>query len=526
MAIKASSELQEYLKNHDHKINQYGLGKANQPSYGKMYGVLVVKNKEAEIGYLSAYSGEIYERSEHTRFVPPIHDKFASNSYFFQQSEPLNELNQKISAIEQDKTYIRLKKELHQLSLLHAQKIKEQKSRNNERRRLRRAERQAKQECSDKGELDKLMELHNQESLNDKFLYREYKLYLAEALEQSSKKIREWEGELERLKEKRKEGSNKLQNWLFHQYDFLNAHGEKENVLNIFKQRDIDVPPSGAGDCAMPKLLQYAYQHNLTPLCMAEFWWGPSPSSQVRREGSFYPSCRGKCEPILGHMLKGLNVASDPMLINPAIGKELKIFYEDDHMLALNKPCEFLSVPGKVINDSVYTRLKRLYPNADGPLIVHRLDMSTSGIMLVAKTKEAHKNLQQQFIKRSVSKSYVALLDGHLSEDKGSVELPLRVDLDNRPCQLVDFKHGKTALTNWQVVERRGEQTLISFYPVTGRTHQLRVHAAHPLGLNTPIYGDDLYGVRKDRLYLHAFSISFKHPFTGKQMKFRIPHEF
>ena len=225
-------------------------------------------------------------------------------------------------------------------------------------------------------------------------------------------------------------------------------------------------------------------------------------------------------------MLSGLIVDPNPMLINPAIGKEIEVFYEDDHMLAINKPFEFLSVPGKNITDSVYSRMKSKYPAATGPLIVHRLDMSTSGIMLIAKTKEAHKNLQQQFINRKVNKSYVALLEGQVKEDRGSIDLPLRVDLDHRPCQLVDHEHGKEALTKWEVIERKGEQTLIRFFPVTGRTHQLRVHAAHPLGLDAPIYGDDLYGKKKERLCLHASSIAFIHPDTGERMKFRIPHNF
>ncbi len=524
--MKASEELQAYLKQHDHNLNQYGLGKANEPSYGKMYGVLVVKDGVGDIGYLSAYSGEIYERSAHTRFVPPLHDKFAPDSYFFKNCEPLNELNRKIDSIENDEEYIRLKQQIEQLSTENAQKIKSQKARNNERRRIRRAERRVKHNMLSQVELDGLLAHHNQESLNDKFMYREYKIYLAEALDRETKKIKMWEDKLERLKEERREGSNDLQNWLFKQYDFLNAKGDTANVLDIFKQNNIQVPPSGAGDCAMPKLLHYAYQNNLFPLCMAEFWWGRSPSSQVRKQGEYYPSCRSKCEPILGHMLKGLAVAPNPMLINPAEGKEIEIFYEDDDILAINKPSEFLSVPGKNINDSVYSRMKAKYPDATGPLIVHRLDMSTSGIMLLAKTKDAHKKLQHQFIKRKVNKSYVALLDGKIKEDRGSIELPLRVDLDHRPCQLVDHEHGKHALTKWEVIERRGEQTLIRFFPVTGRTHQLRVHAAHPSGLNAAIWGDDLYGKKKDRLWLHAFSIVFKHPTSGKQMKFRISHEF
>ncbi len=526
LAIRASEELQQYLKLHHQNLNQYGLGKANEPSYGKMYGVLVVKDREGEIGYLSAYSGEIYERSAHTRFVPPLHDKFAANSYFFKNCEPLNELNRKIESIEKDEEYLRLKEEVDEVSRVNAQKIKDQKARNNERRRIRRAERRKKERTSNHKGLAALLSKHNQESLNDKFLYREYKIYLQQAADQKKEELRPIEEQLEKYKIERKAKSNVLQNWLFEQYDFLNATGEKANVLKIFNQLDIDLPPSGAGDCAMPKLLQYAYKNNLYPLCMAEFWWGRSPSSQVRKQGTYYPSCRSKCEPILGHMLKGLNVAPNPMLTNPAAGKEIEIIYEDEFMLAVNKPFEFLSVPGKNINDSVYSRMKLRYPEATGPLIVHRLDMSTSGIMLIAKTKDAHKNLQQQFIKRSVSKSYVALLDGRVKEERGSIDLPLRVDLDHRPCQLVDHEHGKQAITKYEVIESRGEQTLIRFFPVTGRTHQLRVHAAHPLGLNAPILGDDLYGKKKDRLWLHAFSISLKHPSTDKQMRFRVPHQF
>jgi len=210
------------------------------------------------------------------------------------------------------------------------------------------------------------------------------------------------------------------------------------------------------------------------------------------------------------------------MLTNPAKGKQLAIIYEDDHLLAVNKPADFLAVPGKHIQDSVWLRMKQKLPTATGPLIVHRLDMSTSGIMLIAKSKEVHKRLQQQFLERTVQKKYIALLDGILEEREGLIELPLRVDLDNRPHQLVCYKHGKAARTKWQVVERRPKQTLVHFFPITGRTHQLRVHAAHPLGLNAPIKGDDLYGTRADRLYLHATWIAITHPITRKPLEIEI----
>jgi tRNA pseudouridine32 synthase/23S rRNA pseudouridine746 synthase len=225
-------------------------------------------------------------------------------------------------------------------------------------------------------------------------------------------------------------------------------------------------------------------------------------------------------------MLEGLELDENPMLQNPAENKELEIVFEDDYLVIVNKPAEFLSVPGKNISDSVYTRMMSKYPQATGPMIVHRLDMSTSGILLLAKDKNVHKHLQKQFIKRNVQKRYVALLDGIVKENTGTIDLPLRVDLDDRPRQLVCYEHGKRAVTKWEVVERRNNQTLIYFYPITGRTHQLRVHSAHTLGLNAPIIGDDLYGKRESRLHLHAQFLQFTHPITKETVKIKVDAEF
>ncbi|MND52220.1 Ribosomal large subunit pseudouridine synthase A [compost metagenome] len=259
---------------------------------------------------------------------------------------------------------------------------------------------------------------------------------------------------------------------------------------------------------------------------MAEFWWGQSPKSEIRIHGQFYPACRGKCEPILAHMLEGVEMDENPMLTNPAEGRDVEIVYEDEALVVVNKPAEFLSVPGKNVQDSVYERMRLKYPNATGPLIVHRLDMSTSGIMLVAKTKESHKVLQEQFIKRTIKKRYIALLDGVVESEEGFIDLPLRVDLDNRPHQLVCYEYGKPACTKWEVVERKNNKTKIHFYPITGRTHQLRVHAAHPMGLNSPIVGDDLYGNKGERLHLHAEWIEFKHPTSKEIMTIQVEAEF
>jgi tRNA pseudouridine32 synthase/23S rRNA pseudouridine746 synthase len=259
---------------------------------------------------------------------------------------------------------------------------------------------------------------------------------------------------------------------------------------------------------------------------MAEFWWGKPAPSNIRKQGNFYPACRNKCEPILGHMLQGLAVEPNPLLLNPAIGKELEFIYEDPYLVIVNKPAEFLSVPGKTITDSVQQRMRSRYPNATGPLTVHRLDMATSGLMVIALSKEVHGHLQEQFMKRTVKKRYVALLDGIVKQSQEYIDLPLRVDLDNRPYQLVCYEHGKTARTRYEILAVHNNQTRVNFYPITGRTHQLRMHAAHPNGLDTAIVGDDLYGVKKDRLYLHAAQLTFKHPVSKEAMNFEIDVPF
>ncbi|WP_367890038.1 RluA family pseudouridine synthase [Polaribacter batillariae] len=259
---------------------------------------------------------------------------------------------------------------------------------------------------------------------------------------------------------------------------------------------------------------------------MAEFWWGISPNSAIRKHKNFYPACQSRCKPILKHMLAGIKMDENPFTKEIFIDKKLEIIFEDEVLIVVNKPAEFLSVPGKEISDSVYSRIKAKYPEAKGPLIVHRLDMSTSGILLLTKTKEAHKILQSQFINRTVKKRYVALLDGNLLANKGKIKLPLRVDLDDRPKQLVCYEHGKNAETLWEVIERKDNKTRVYFYPITGRTHQLRVHAAHKNGLNLPIVGDDLYGKKQNRLHLHAEFIEFLHPNTNEKMSFRMAPDF
>ena len=225
-------------------------------------------------------------------------------------------------------------------------------------------------------------------------------------------------------------------------------------------------------------------------------------------------------------MLQGLNVDVNPVLLPPPEERKLEIVFEDQAILIINKPAEYLSVPGKTDADSVYRHIKQNYPNADGPLIVHRLDMSTSGLMVIAKTTEAYHHLQNQFLNRTVKKRYIALLEGIVSQDEGTIDLPLRVDLDDRPRQLVCYDYGKQAITHWKVLDRTNARTRIQFTPITGRTHQLRVHSAHQQGLNCPIVGDDIYGQKRDRLHLHAEYLEFTHPLTHVVMSFKVEAGF
>jgi tRNA pseudouridine32 synthase/23S rRNA pseudouridine746 synthase len=267
-------------------------------------------------------------------------------------------------------------------------------------------------------------------------------------------------------------------------------------------------------------LLQYAYKNGLQPLAMAEFWWGDSPKGEVRQHGNYYPACNSKCKPILGHMLIGLDVEPNPLMeIAPP---EPKIIWEDDDLVAIDKPSGMLSVRGKSGVRSAEEWATERYPEA---MIVHRLDQSTSGILVIAKHKAAHEALQKQFISRTVKKSYVALLEGEISHSEGEIRLPLKLDYEHRPRQMV-AQDGRAAHTIYKVEGVEDGCTRIRFYPITGRTHQLRVHAAHASGLGTPIVGDDIYGTSGERLMLHAETIEFIHPTLGKKISLQSKAEF
>lgn len=515
LCVLAAEEVKEYIATRKEWQEELALG--------KMFGVLIVQvpEKADTIGYLAAFSGNLAGRNLHSYFVPPIYDLLQPEGFFKIEEEQISSINHRILEIENDTHYqhltVKLKLETEQAATALTQAKAELK-------RAKEAREHRRQTSSTLSEEEQAALVR--ESQFQKAELKRMEKGWKERLHTLQGEIDYYKTEVEKLKSERKRRSSALQQQLFEQFKMLNAKGEIKDLCVIFEQTVHKVPPAGAGECALPKLLQYAYLHQLKPVAMAEFWWGNSPKNEVRHHGYYYPSCKGKCEPILHHMLQGLEVEENPLLKDTYKNATLDIIFEDEWLLVVNKPSGMLSVPGKAEGiDSVYHRVKAKYPEATGPLIVHRLDMATSGLLIIAKTKEVHQHLQAQFENRTIKKRYIALLDGisplvqensaEPIEKKGIIDLPLCLNPLDRPRQMVSEEYGKTAVTEYQILKCSKKMTRVIFYPLTGRTHQLRVHAAHPQGLGCPIIGDELYGKKADRLYLHAEYIEFRHPIYG-----------
>ncbi len=517
----ATNEVQNYLQTQTDFEHNFGLNPSEKGLViGKMFGVLVVQNQQDEIGYITAVSGKLADRNTHKMFVPPVYDMLTKNSYFLQEEDRINQINSALECLENNTEYLTVLAQYNSENKKATADIHEKKEAlkiAKTDRDLRREKAQSEMSSDAYTIFEAVL---SKESLAAKHFFNNVNRYWEHILNPLKEKLSVFTQQITHLKEQRKIKSIALQQYLSEQYQFLNSKKEVKNLSELFADTSVQNLPAGSGECAAPKLLQYAFLHQLKPIAMAEFWWGQSPNKEIRKHKQFYPACQGKCKPILTHMLDGIAMDTNPMLQNPAIGKKLETIFEDDKLMVIYKPEEFLSVPGIHIQDSVYTRIKRQVKNISGPIIVHRLDISTSGLLVLAKTKKVHQNLQSQFIKKTVQKRYTALLDGIVTNDSGTINLPLRVDLDDRPRQLVCFEHGKPAETKWEVIERKDGKTKIHFYPISGRTHQLRVHASHVLGLNIPIVGDDLYGKKSDRLYLHADTLTFTHPTTKQKMTF------
>lgn len=476
---------------------------------GKMFGILVVRTDAGEVGYLTAFSGNMAQSNHHEGFVPPIYDLLNPEGFFKIEEREISTINAHIEAIKSDTAYLYAQKQLEATQAAAQKAIIEAKDLIKTNKAARENLRTTTLTADQTAQLIR-------ESQHEKAELKRTERFWKEEITTQTAARNIFTDKINQLKAERKQRSATLQQKLFDQFQLRNALGETKGLCEIFKHTVHKIPPAGAGECAAPKLLQYAYTHQLHPVAMAEFWWGASPKTAIREQGNFYPSCKGKCEPILQHMLQGLTVEEDPLLSTLFDTASIEIVFEDASLLVVNKPAGMLTVPGKLATPSLYDWLTLHYPEATGPMIVHRLDMATSGLLLVAKTKDAHKALQQQFNARTITKRYIALLNGIVATKSGRIDLPLCLNPLDRPCQMINYELGKEAHTDYEVLgyTEKG-YTRIAFYPRTGRTHQLRVHAAHADGLNTPIVGDELYGQKNERLFLHAEQITFTHPISG-----------
>ena len=483
---------------------------------GKMFGALVVRDEQGELGFLAAYSGQIAGRSDWEGFVPAVFDYLQPDGYFAVHERKISGINHRIDNMLSDKEY------LHDVELLHRRDERDASETADFQQRmrtakLRRDERRATATDAEREEMIRESQWMKAE------LKRIRRRQQAER-ESLAARVVQIEQEVELLKKQRQQQSDNLQRWLFTHFVMLNGRGEKRTLLDIFADSGI-IPPSGAGECCAPKLLQYAFLHDLQPLRIVEFWQGASPIGEIRHHDHYYPACRSKCLPILRYMLQGIDVQPNPL--EEQTSMQLETIYEDDSIVVVNKPSGMLSVPGKSARESVYTILRRRYPAADGPMIVHRLDMATSGLMVVALSEWGYHALQRQFQQREVHKRYVATLERDISGEvpsQGVIRLPLRADIMDRPRQVVDEEHGKVAETSYELLGVDGDgHTVVVLTPHTGRTHQLRVHCAHQKGLNCPILGDALYGRPADRLHLHARSLTFVHPKTKQPFHISTP---
>ncbi|MCR5130002.1 MAG: RluA family pseudouridine synthase [Prevotella sp.] len=532
---------------------------------GKMFGVLIVE-KDSQLYYLIAYSGQIGSKSDWPGFVPAVFDYLQPDGHFKRYEAKITAINHEVE---------RLESQAERLSALKALELAESEATTelDSMRQVNNEARERRKNIRENGTINNEMEAELiRESQFQKAELRRRKKFHTARIEELKAISETYEQPIRVLKVERRKRSDELQNWLFEQFVMLNYEGKKRDLIDIFKETSLKIPPAGAGECCEPKLLQYAFQNGLKPLQMAMFWIGPSPKVEIRHNGQFYPACRGKCLPILRWMLgvknvdKGLGGGNSTHNENAHSDAkketELLIIYEDETLVVVNKPAGLLSAPGISEHYSVWSIMRRRYPDTDSPLIAHRLDQPTSGLLLVAKTRKAHRELQRQFMNHEIKKRYVALLEHSIdeeiyentssengidisanseliSENKGNatpkcirkllktIELPLYADPLNRPYQSVDEEHGKVAVTQVEFLGNSNGHARVALYPQTGRTHQLRVHCAHERGLDNPILGDQLYGSKQaPRLYLHAESITFRHPETGELMQLSAPADF
>ena len=511
LCVAAANEVQHYISQRKEWHDEL--------QKGKMLGVLIVDPSKSplkgetsysvsspfkgelervSLSFLAAFSGTLDGKTQHEYFVPPVFDLMSPGCYFQEEEAAISDINRRIAHLESSLSPSPLRAKMDEELAAYREFMRQSK-----------AMRDAQRESISVDELGKNKQNLIKESQHQRAEYRRLRQAWEQRVLDDEAHLREQQAEIDQLQQERHERSIALQQWLFRQFTFLNARGEEKSLLNLFSPA---IPPSGAGECCAPRLLQAAYKEGLQPLCMAEFWVGASPTNEVRLDGHYYPACRSKCLPILTHMLEGLDVEPNPLLADQEkLLAQLHIIYNNGELAVVSKPAGMLSVPGKDGLPNVQDAIKSAISSVKGPLIVHRLDMDTSGLMLVALTEEKYHKLQDLFLHRQIHKVYHALLEREMPVgQEGTINLPLRPDIDDRPRQMVDREHGKPAETHYKVLANREGHAFLELSPITGRTHQLRVHCAHPQGLNNPILGDRLYGKPGERLMLHAYAITFE----------------
>ena len=526
-------------------------------SEGKMLGVLIVEIPDDKLqdgaeqfrerlAYLAGFSGIAGGKNRLPGFVPPVLDLLEPEGHFKKEEGVISEINVRIRSILESREYLEAAESLSEINGGKASAMASWKEKMAESKQRRRRIR----ECLRAGvmpdsadtahyteepvhDMEKLQDALIRESQYEKACLKRIAAEYDARLPEARRLMENASGEIRKLRERRKDLSDILQKWIFDNTIVINACGERKSIAAIFSDRGL-VPPAGTGECAAPKLLQYAFLHGLRPLAMGEFWYGRSPDNEVREEGRFYPSCSSKCGPLLGFMMRGIALSTENAERAQAnacrgIGQE-SIIYEDDSIIVADKPAGMLSVPGNTGQPSFMELLEKSSADRERRdrsriLPVHRLDMDTSGIIIYAKTEEAQRNLRQQFEARKIQKTYLADLDipekwPHREGETGTISLPLAPDILDRPRQKADTEKGKRAISEYRILSIRGKRASAELHPLTGRTHQLRVHAAHKHGLGAPVIGDRLYGsaASSGRLHLHAASISFAHPVSGEEM--------
>lgn len=510
LALMAVEQVQRYVATRDDWAEELGAG--------KMLGVLVAQDAQGRLGFLAAFSGNLAGSVHHDYFVPPVYDLLDPQGEFKLGEAEITAINHEVERLKHSPELAAMMKREAEEKQLMGTEIEAFKAMMAQHKQSRDQRRQ------DPGISPEELEILLNQSRFEKAELRRIRQRQEAQLSQITEEIADYNRHIDELKSRRKAMSEALQERIFRLFVVSNALGERRDLVEVFRPLGT-LPPAGAGECCAPRLLNHAYNNGLKPVCMAEFWWGASPVGEVRHHGHFYPACRSKCKPILDFMLQGLDV-EDNALGRPLDDMALDVVYDDQWLTVLNKPSGMLTVPGKLLEDSLLTRYQTAHPEAVGPIVVHRLDQETSGLVIFTKDKATHKSLQQQFENHSIKKRYVALLDGLVERDEGVIALPMLPDIEDRPRQRVDNEHGKPAVTRYHVLERSGGRTMVAFEPLTGRTHQLRVHASHPLGLNCPIVGDRLYGTAATRLMLHAERITFAHPATGQSITLDCPPDF